>query len=141
YLGKTSDSQAATPAPIAQRLPLRPRAGGAGALRGVGGESDPSRRSGPEDVNVVIAAALAGPNLDAHARAHHAPPGGERWAHDGPHGALAGRRLRADSQTARRTRGGHPHRLGQRASSLVKAQIERTEARLCESLGVAQTQR
>ena len=65
----------------------------------------------PEGVNVVIAAALAGPGLDAtHVRV---APAWKRRAHDGLHGALAGRRLRADGQAARRTRGGYPHRRGE----------------------------
>ena len=64
----------------------------------------------PEGVNVVIAAALAGAGARRHARPRHAPAAREYRAHDGLHGTLAGRCLRADGEAARRTRRGHPHR-------------------------------
>src|SRR2546429_4122252 len=47
-----------------------------------------------------------------------APRGGAP-GHDGFHGALAGRRLRAHGQAARRTRGGYPHRRGEPDSDVA----------------------
>ncbi len=79
----------------------------------------------PEGVNVVIAAALAGPGLDAtHVRVMRPPRGsaGRRMGftvRSRAGGALAGRRLRADGQAARRTRGGYPHRRGEPDSDVA----------------------